>query len=238
MSTQPYEPPAETLSRTSPLPRSQVKSGTDYTQCMMDVLGEFAAHVVAAYWNTTGTSPFLEKPGGTLHKIHSAEEALASPSLAMFSCLCQEGVDGEEMKVKVGARGFVHSEESMTMLDGPGMRYLIFLQGCNLKCMFCSNPDTWKCNVGPSMTVDSLMSKISRKKAWLKPRGGGVSISGGDPSVQPEFVANIFQRTHDLGLTTCLCSSGIGPKRAERVILPHTDLAIVCIKHFDREMYK
>eukprot|EP00768_Dysnectes_brevis_P000903 gnl/Dysnectes_brevis/1208_a1350_2787.p1 GENE.gnl/Dysnectes_brevis/1208_a1350_2787~~gnl/Dysnectes_brevis/1208_a1350_2787.p1 ORF type:complete len:307 (+),score=126.49 gnl/Dysnectes_brevis/1208_a1350_2787:193-1113(+) len=156
------------------------------------------------------------------------EDSLTAPTLSATAL--------EE--IASGERGFVHSEESMSMLDGPGMRYLIFLQGCAMRCRFCSNPDTWETKVGPTLSVTVLADRIRRKVAWLKPRGGGVSISGGDPVLQPEFVTKLFREVRAMGLTTCLCTSGIGPSRAADMILPETDIAIVCIKHFDREQYR
>ncbi|GKT34588.1 Organic radical-activating enzymes like protein [Aduncisulcus paluster] len=87
-------------------------------------------------------------------------------------------------------------------------------------------------------TVDHLMKDIERKKPFLKTYPGGVSVSGGDPLLQHKFVAKLFQRVHDIGLTTCIATSGIGSRASWESVIPHSDFAIVCVKHFDRDMYK
>lgn len=121
--------------------------------------------------------------------------------------------------------GYIHSLQSMGAVDGPGIRYCIFVQGCPLRCMYCHNPDTWEFpKTASDMTVadaratdsgtkatiysvDELISKILRYKPYFT-NGGGVTVSGGEPLAQPEFVAELFEALHEQGINTCLDTSG------------------------------
>lgn len=115
--------------------------------------------------------------------------------------------------------GYVHSLQSMGAVDGPGIRFCVFLQGCPLRCMYCHNPDTWlvkdphdpERHLGTPYTVDELVSKILRYKTYFA-NGGGVTVSGGEPLVQAEFVTELFSKLHENGIHTCLDTSGNFPE--------------------------
>lgn len=115
--------------------------------------------------------------------------------------------------------GYVHSLQSMGAVDGPGIRFCVFLQGCPLRCMYCHNPDTWlvkdphdpERHLGTPYTVDELVSKILRYKTYFA-NGGGVTVSGGEPLVQAEFVTELFTKLHENGIHTCLDTSGNFPE--------------------------
>jgi pyruvate formate lyase activating enzyme len=130
--------------------------------------------------------------------------------------------------------GRIHSVDSLTALDGPGVRYMIFLQGCMLRCKCCSNPDTWDKRKGNLVDSDTVVNNIKKYKSYIE----GITISGGEPLVQPKFVSSIFQRTKELNLTTCIDTAGQSGIKSWDMVLPHTDMALVCLKHIDPIKYK
>jgi len=137
--------------------------------------------------------------------------------------------------------GFVHSVESMGSLEGPGNRFLLFVTGCPARCIYCENPDTWQNSNGKKMKVGDLIKRARNLKAYYEfsVGGGGVTCSGGDPLSQPEFVSSFFYgMKKDVGLHTCLETSGQGSQYAWDTVLPHTDLVLLCIKHPNAKMYK
>ena len=130
--------------------------------------------------------------------------------------------------------GRVHSIETFTAIDGPGIRYMIFLQGCGLRCKSCSNRDTWEMVGGKEMSCTDVIQHMLRYRDFIE----GVTVSGGEALLQPYFVASLFQQARRHGLTTCLDTAGQAPKHHWDVVLPHTDVALVCIKHVDPVKYK
>eukprot|EP00878_Enallax_costatus_P004356 GHUV01004592.1.p1 GENE.GHUV01004592.1~~GHUV01004592.1.p1 ORF type:complete len:240 (+),score=35.22 GHUV01004592.1:531-1250(+) len=134
--------------------------------------------------------------------------------------------------------GQIHSTESFSAVDGPGVRFLVFTQGCAMRCKFCSNPDTWSAHAGETISSKSLANQIRSVAPYLRPGGGGVTCSGGEPLLQPDFTAAIFREAHAMGLTTCLDTTGQGTKHHNwDKVLPHTDMVLFCIKHLDPEKY-
>ncbi|WP_017212740.1 pyruvate formate-lyase-activating protein [Clostridium beijerinckii] len=134
-------------------------------------------------------------------------------------------------------KGNVHSIESMGLVDGPGIRVVVFLQGCALRCKYCHNPDTWAANGGEEYTPEQLVNKIERFKTYFASSGGGVTFSGGEPLRQPEFLLETLKLCKSKGINTCIDTAGYGFGDYDE-ILKYTDLVLFDIKHFTPEGYK
>ena len=132
--------------------------------------------------------------------------------------------------------GRIHSFQSLGAVDGPGLRFVVFLQGCPLRCMYCHNPDTWEPSGGTEYTVDEVVAKVLRYRTYFG-KEGGVTVSGGEALLQGRFVAALFARLHEEGIHTCLDTSGIGSEESVRAVLSVTDLVICDIKFTKEEDY-
>ncbi|MEG0277132.1 MAG: pyruvate formate-lyase-activating protein [Coprobacillus sp.] len=134
-------------------------------------------------------------------------------------------------------KGYVHSIESCGTVDGPGIRLVVFLQGCPMRCLFCHNPDTWEPNVGEQMDVEEILQQYHSKEAFYK--NGGITCTGGEPLMQIDFVTELFKRCQEEGIHTCLDTSGItfndSKKYLEKLdrLLEVTNLIMLDIKHID-----
>lgn len=135
-------------------------------------------------------------------------------------------------------KGFVHSVESFGSVDGPGIRYLIFLQGCPMRCQFCHNPDSWTMHTGQEMTADELLDKAERFRTYWGDKGG-ITVSGGEALMQMDFLLELFEKAHQRGINTCLDTSaqpftrtGSFFEKFER-LMQVTDTVLLDIKHID-----
>ena len=126
--------------------------------------------------------------------------------------------------------GRIHSIQSMGTLDGPGVRFVIFAQGCPLRCKCCHNPDTWDPSGGKTYTPAELVTRALRFKEYFG-KDGGVTVSGGEPLLQAEFVTELFKLCHEAGLNTCLDTSGCILTPAVKTLLTHTDRVLLDIKY-------
>lgn len=134
-------------------------------------------------------------------------------------------------------KGLVQSLQTLGAVDGPGVRFVIFLQGCPLRCVYCHNPETWQPVGGTEMDTEELVQKILRYRPYFG-KDGGVTVSGGEPMMQPEFVAELFRRLREENIHTALDTSGIVTgEKAERV-LRYTDLALVDLKFTNAGDYR
>ena len=133
--------------------------------------------------------------------------------------------------------GRIHSVESFGTVDGPGVRFVAFMQGCPLRCLFCHNPDTWAADAECQyeMTPRQLIDEVLRYRSFI--RKGGVTVSGGEPLMQADFVAEFFRLCHEEGIHTALDTSGAYISERAMRVLDHTDLALLDIKTMDRELY-
>eukprot|EP00667_Euglena_gracilis_P000549 EG_transcript_549 len=139
-----------------------------------------------------------------------------------------------------GAVGVVHSIETLSTCDGPGMRVLIFLQGCLKRCQYCHNPDMQpRAKAGTLyLTAAAAAALVQRYRVWLRPNQGGVTLSGGEPLLQPRYVAAVFAKVRALGLTTCLDTAAHGSRSDWDLVLPHTDTVLLCLKGMTPNSYR
>lgn len=141
------------------------------------------------------------------------------------------------MDKKATTLGRIHSFESFGTVDGPGLRYVIFLQGCKFRCLYCHNPDTFDLNAAQFLlTPQQVFDKMGKFKSYYK--NGGVTLSGGEPLLQPKFVKEFFQLCKEDGIHTAIDTAG--PKLTEEVkeVLEYTDLVLLDIKCIDHEIHK
>ncbi len=134
-------------------------------------------------------------------------------------------------------KGRVHSIQSLGAVDGPGVRYVVFLQGCPLRCAYCHNPDTWDFSGGTEREAADLVKEIRRFKPYFGAKGG-VTVSGGEPLAQAPFVEELFSLLHKEGIHTALDTSGVGDLEKARRVLSHTDLVLGDLKFATAEEYK
>ena len=135
-------------------------------------------------------------------------------------------------------KGRIHSVESFGSADGPGVRYIVFLKGCNMRCQYCHNPDTWAKDGGELMTPEEVLKKALRYKTYCKEKGG-ITVSGGEALLQIDFVTELFRLAKEKGVNTCLDTSG-NPFSLEEPfkskfdeLMKYTDLFMLDIKHID-----
>ncbi len=136
--------------------------------------------------------------------------------------------------------GKIHSTESFGTVDGPGIRFVIFMQGCPLKCKYCHNRDTWNINDAKEIvTVDEMINKIIRYKPYIVASNGGVTVSGGEPLLQLNFVTQLFKELQKLNIHTALDTAGSIPINDKiEELLKYTNLVILDIKHVDDDKAK
>ena len=131
--------------------------------------------------------------------------------------------------------GRIHSVESFGTVDGPGIRYVIFMQGCPLRCLYCHNPDTWDLSAGREITVPEILSEYNKNRDFYSK--GGITVTGGEPLLQVDFLTELFIEAKKQGIHTCIDTSGItfNPNSTEKIdkLLKYTDLVMLDIKHID-----
>ncbi|MCX4903762.1 pyruvate formate-lyase-activating protein [Streptomyces sp. NBC_00878] len=134
--------------------------------------------------------------------------------------------------------GRIHSWDLSTGVDGPGTRFVLFVNGCPLRCLYCANPDTWHMRDGREATVDEVMAEIDKYRGFITTAGGGVTITGGEPLLQPAFTASVLRRCKEAGLHTAVDTSGFLGVRATDELLADTDLVLLDIKAFEIATYR
>ncbi len=142
-------------------------------------------------------------------------------------------------------KGLIHSTESFGSVDGPGLRFIIFVQGCKMRCQFCHNPDTWNMTSDDAFTAtpEEMLSKAIRYKSYWKDKGG-ITVSGGEPLLQIDFLIELFRLAKEQGVNTCIDTSG-NPFTFEQPffgkfeeLMKYTDILLLDIKHIDDEAHK
>lgn len=139
--------------------------------------------------------------------------------------------------------GHIHSTESFGAADGPGVRFIVFMQGCHMRCRYCHNPDTWKMDGGDEVTADEILKHALRfKPYWGK--DGGITISGGEPLLQIDFVIELFKKAKELGINTCIDTAGNPFTKEEpffskfEELMKYTDLLLLDLKEINPTRHK
>ena len=147
------------------------------------------------------------------------------------------------MKGQKELTGYIHSLESFGSVDGPGVRYVIFMSGCAMRCQFCHNPDTWNMHSGTQYTAGELLAKARKYRSYWGSEGG-ITVSGGEPLLQIDFLTELFRKAKEEGIHTALDTSGNPFTRKEPIfekfheLLKYTDLILLDIKHIDEEQHR
>lgn len=147
----------------------------------------------------------------------------------------------KKSKCEVGSmtlRGRVHSVESFGTLDGPGIRFVVFMQGCPLRCVYCHNRDTWDPKGGKEYTPQDIIDEMKKYINFIKFSGGGITVTGGEPTLQADFVTEVFRLTKEMNVNTALDTSGFAEVEKVKELLRFTDLVLLDIKHADEEKHK
>ena len=139
--------------------------------------------------------------------------------------------------------GHIHSTEGVGAADGPGVRFIVFMQGCHMRCRYCHNPDTWKMDGGDEVTADEILKRALRfKPYWGK--DGGITISGGEPLLQIDFVIELFKKAKELGINTCIDTAGNPFTKEEpffskfEELMKYTDLLLLDLKEINPARHK
>ena len=146
--------------------------------------------------------------------------------------------DESQLKDEQGAFGYCHSYETSSRYDGPGLRVVLFVSGCLLRCTYCHNPDTWHLKDGTYVSADHVLRRLGDFAPVLLPLGGGLTISGGEPMVQLAFTRRIFAGAKELGLHTAIQTSGFLGVRVDESYLSNIDLVLLDIKSSDPDTYR
>jgi len=135
-------------------------------------------------------------------------------------------------------KGRVHSIETFGTVDGPGIRYILFMQGCQLRCKYCHNRDTWDPKGGKEYSTDEIINQALKYSSYMKFSGGGITASGGESTLQPEFLTELFAKAKKNKIHTCLDTSGFVNIDIVDPILDNTDLVLLDLKHMVEEKSK
>lgn len=135
--------------------------------------------------------------------------------------------------------GYIHSKETFGTVDGPGIRYVLFMQGCPMRCLYCHNPDTWDIDKGTTVTTDEVLEEYNKNRSFYN--NGGITVTGGEPLLQIGFVTELFKKAKADGIHTCIDTSGITfdptDTREFDELVKYTDLIMLDIKHIDTEKH-
>lgn len=134
--------------------------------------------------------------------------------------------------------GKVHSIETCGTVDGPGIRFVLFMQGCPLRCQYCHNPDTWKMSDGKDYSAQEMFQELIKYKSYMQFSKGGVTVTGGEPLLQATYLISLFELCKENGIHTAIDTSGYILNESVKKLLSMTDLVILDIKNFDPLRYQ
>ena len=140
-------------------------------------------------------------------------------------------------------KGLIHSQESFGTVDGPGIRYVLFMQGCLMRCVYCHNPDTWEFGTGTEISVDDVIREYKKNSAFYQ--NGGITVTGGEPLIQIDFLIELFKAAKSENIHTCIDTSGVtyNPENTDYLakldhLMDYCDLVLLDIKHIDAQKHK
>ena len=143
----------------------------------------------------------------------------------------------KDMVINMEIKGYVNSIQTLGTLDGPGVRFIVFMQGCNLRCGCCHNPETWALNTSDQYTPQEIVSKAERYREYFGEKGG-ITVSGGEPLLQANFVKEVFKLCKQKGINTCLDTSGSIINEDVSSLLEYTDYVLLDMKYTNNELYQ
>jgi len=152
--------------------------------------------------------------------------------------LSPDAPDEDNVRDEAGSFGYCHSYETSSRYDGPGLRIVLFVSGCLLRCTYCHNPDTWHLKDGTYVSVDHVLRRLGDFAPTIRSLGGGLTISGGEPMVQLAFTRKIFAGAKEMGLHTAIQTSGFLADRADDAYLSVIDHVLLDIKSSDPDTYR
>jgi pyruvate formate lyase activating enzyme len=144
----------------------------------------------------------------------------------------------EELRAAPASDGVIDSWDLSVGVDGPGTRFVVFTCGCPLRCLYCQNPETWRMRDGRTVTADEVMAQVERYRRFITVAGGGVTVSGGEPLLQPRFTGELLRRCHESGLHTALDTTGLLGDRVTDEMLADVDLVLLDIKAINPDGYR
>ncbi|GAB3815464.1 pyruvate formate-lyase-activating protein [Tessaracoccus terricola] len=177
------------------------------------------------------TGEFAPSPMG-------ATPRAAGRGLDGLGAAAAEGRSEELRGIREGTLAWLHSWELVTSMDGPGTRMTVFLNGCPLRCQYCHNPDTMATRRGRLVSLDEVAGRLDRYRKVFAATGGGLTISGGEPMMQPAFVQNLLRAAKERGIHTAMDTSGALGRHVNRQIMADLDLVLLDIKAGDEERYR
>ena len=140
-------------------------------------------------------------------------------------------------------KGYIHSKESFGTVDGPGIRYVLFMQGCPMRCLYCHNPDTWQVGIGQEVSAEEIIQNWKKNQSFY--RNGGITVTGGEPLLQIDFLIELFRLAKKEGIHTCIDTSGITYSESNTqyiekldILMQYTNLVMLDIKHIDPIRHK
>lgn len=181
--------------------------------------------------------------------FHTTQPHMLKESKAYQSQTLMGGLSGFESPIgldrhdrmaalRTGDIGFVHSWDINTSVDGPGTRMTVFMSGCPLRCQYCQNPDTWKMRDGQPVYFQAMIDKVARYQDLFKATGGGITFSGGESMMQGAFVSRVFRAAKEMGVHTCLDTSGFLNRNYTDEMIDDIDLCLLDVKSGDEETYQ
>lgn len=178
-------------------------------------------------------------PDNRSRRLLSPQTAPAQRSLSWQPLVDPEDAD-ETGGPDAAVSGYVHSAETTGTVNGPGVRYTLFMSGCPLRCLYCHNPDTWQMRMGTRTTVQSVIDDIAPYRTFIEATGGGFTTSGGEPLLQPRFLSALYRQVKEQlgGMHIALDTSGFLGENATDELLGLTDLVLLDIKSGDAETYR